>query len=243
VTITDPENPLETTLSSPEQPAAENQEPCLETEIPLGEQPDLGIMENPEIPAEKPAPPPDPLSKEPPFAWLRELLGMLITGLLVFLIINTTTGRYIVLSVSMQPNLHEGEWIIASKITYWLDDPQRGDIVVVQPPPAEGETPFVKRLIGLPGDTIEVSNGLVRVNGSIIHEPYINAPPNYSNQWILGPDDYFVLGDNRTNSSDSHIWGMLSREQILAKAIFRYWPLAKFGPFPHYTYSELENNP
>ncbi len=174
--------------------------------------------------------------------FLREVLEVLLPALALTLLINMVTGRYQVQSVSMEPTLHEGQYLLASKISYLFHGPQRGDIIVLDPPNHQSTIPYIKRVIGLPGDHIDIHDGRVWVNNIPLNEPYISGPPTYIGNWIVGPDEFFVLGDNRNNSSDSHHWGMLPRANILGKAIFRYWPFEKLGPLQHYTYPELEEN-
>lgn len=174
------------------------------------------------------------------WAWFRDLLETLALAVIIFLVVNTFTGRYEVQSISMEPTLHEGQYLIVSKLAYWFHGPERGDIIVLDPPNGRSEIPYIKRVIGLPGEKVEVRDGRVWVNGIALNEPYISGPPTYVESRILGADEYLVLGDNRNNSSDSHIWGVLPRENIIGKSIFRYWPPEKWGVIPHYTFPELE---
>ena len=129
----------------------------------------------------------------------------------------------------MEPSLFNGQYLIASKVTYWLHPPERGDVIVLDPPNRTSEVPYVKRVIGLPGDLVELKDQRVWVNGIALNEPYINEPPNYPGNWVVGEDEYFVLGDNRNNSSDSHSWGVLPKDNILGKAFFSYWPPEAWG--------------
>jgi signal peptidase I len=177
------------------------------------------------------------------WAWFRDLLETLILAVIIFLVVNTFTGRYEVQSISMEPTLHEGQYLIVSKIAYWFHGPERGDIIVLDPPNGRSEIPYIKRVIGLPGEKVDVHDGRVWVNGIALNEPYISGPPSYNESRVLGNDEYLVLGDNRNNSSDSHIWGMLPRDNIIGKAIFRYWPPEKWGLIPHYAFPELEVAP
>jgi len=177
------------------------------------------------------------------WAWVRDLLETLVLALIIFLVVNTFTGRYEVQSISMEPTLHEGQYLIVSKVAYWFSGPQRGDIIVLDPPNARSEIPYIKRIIGLPGEKVEVRDGRVWINGIALNEPYISGPPTYTDKRILETEEYLVLGDNRNNSSDSHIWGVLPRENIIGKSIFRYWPPEKWGLIPHYTFPELEGVP
>ena len=177
------------------------------------------------------------------WAWVRDLLETLALAVIIFLVVNTFTGRYEVQSISMEPTLHEGQYLIVSKIAYWFHGPQRGDIIVLDPPAGRSEIPYIKRVIGLPGEKVEVRDGRVWVNDIALNEPYISGPPNYIENRVLGDEEYLVLGDNRNNSSDSHIWGTLPRENIIGKSVFRYWPPEKWGLIPHYTFPELEVAP
>ena len=88
-----------------------------------------------------------------------------------------------------------------------------------------------------------MAHGLVSVNGQPLDEPYISAPPTYENTWTLGPDEYFVLGDNRNSSSDSHSWGPLAGDYLIGRAIFVYWPPTLWGLVPHYTYASAPVSP
>jgi signal peptidase I len=173
-------------------------------------------------------------------SWLQDLLETLLLALIIFLVINTLTGRYKVHGQSMEPSLHDGQYLIASKVTYWLHAPERGDVVVLRPPTSQDGIPYIKRVIGLPGDKIEVRNGRVWVNGVALNEPYISGPPAYTKSLTVEEETYFVLGDNRNNSSDSHSWGLLPADNIIGKAVFCYWPIDCWGTTPHYTYPELK---
>lgn len=172
-------------------------------------------------------------------SWLQDVLETLLLAAILFLVINTLTGRYQVHGQSMEPSLHDGQYLIASKVVYWLHHPERGDVVVLDPPGEQSAVPYIKRVIGLPGDVVEVREQRVWVNGVALNEPYISAPPNYSGNWVVAEEQYFVLGDNRNNSSDSHAWGLLARDRVLGKAIISYWPPETWGTIPHYTFPEL----
>jgi len=175
---------------------------------------------------------------------IRDLLETMLLAAIVFVLINTFTGRYQVLSVSMEPTLHEGQYLLVSKASYWFHGPERGDIVVVKPLNGDKNSiPLIKRLIGLPGDTIEARDGRIWINSVAINETYVSGPLGYVNRWTLATNEYFLLGDNRNNSSDSHSWGPVPKENIIGKAVFRYWPLELFGTFPHYAFAELETIP
>ena len=175
---------------------------------------------------------------------LRDLLETLILAILVYLILNALTGRYQVLSVSMEPSLHEGDYLLVNKASHWLPPIERGDIIVFQPPQeASDGIPLIKRVIGLPGERVEARDGRIWINGVALNEPYVNGPMSYQKTWVLEEETYIVLGDNRNNSSDSHRWGPLPGENLIGKAVFRYWPLDKLGQIQHYDYPKLEEIP
>jgi signal peptidase I len=167
---------------------------------------------------------------------LREILETILLTVVIYAAVNFGTGRFRVESISMEPNLEPGQYVLVDKVSYLFIPPQRGDVVVFQYPLAT-EKDYIKRIIGLPGEVVTIANGVVSVNGQPLEEPYIAAPPNYASTWTLGPDQYFVLGDNRNSSSDSHVWGPLEREYLIGKTLLIYWPPPVWGLLPHYTYA------
>lgn len=152
-------------------------------------------------------------------------------------------ARYIP-SESMLPTLEVNDRLIVEKISYHFNPPQRGDVIVFWPNDRlRQENPnlrdaFIKRVIGLPGEEVEVSGGRVYINGEPLEENYIAAEPNY--QWgpeVVQPDSYLVLGDNRNNSYDSHFWGYVPRSNVIGRAVVRFWPpnrIGRIGPTPAY---------
>lgn len=129
--------------------------------------------------------------------------------------------------ISMLPTVHTGELLFVDTVSYHLHAPQRGDIIILHPPVNESDN-YIKRVIGLPGDRVQVKNGTVYINGEALDEPYIHEPHTYN--W--GParvpaNDYFVLGDNRNVSYDSHMWPdpWVPRNEIVGRAVLAYWPL------------------
>ena len=170
------------------------------------------------------------------WAWIRDIVETLVLAVIIFVLVNTLTGRYEVQSISMEPTLHEGQYLIVSKVAYWLHETQRGDIVVLDPPDHRSAIPYIKRVIGLPGEHVVVRDGRVWIDGVALNEPYVSGPALYQEDVILGPDEYLVLGDNRNNSSDSHSWGTLPRKAIIGKAWVSYWPPRLWGLIPHQTY-------
>jgi signal peptidase I len=140
---------------------------------------------------------------------------------------------------SMETNLHDGQFLIVNKLVYYLHPPQRGDVVVFHSPESPRKD-FIKRVIGLPGEEVEMIDGTVYVDGVPLQEVYITDPGSRS--WgpeVVGEFEYFVLGDNRNNSSDSRSWGMLDGNAIIGKAWISYWPPSTLGPVPHYTFAAV----
>ncbi len=170
---------------------------------------------------------------------LREIAETVLLTLIIFLSLNATTGRFQVRGSSMMPTLHDGQYLVISKLIYWIHPPERGDIIVFRPPNNPDED-YIKRIVGLPGEQIEIQNGELWVDDVSFEEPYIVTPGHYSGSWDLEAGEYFVLGDNRSNSSDSHSWGMLPRENIVGKAWLCYWPPEEWGLMAHYAFPEIQ---
>ena len=137
-------------------------------------------------------------------------------------------------SNSMDPTLHIGDRLLIEKVSYRFHQPHHGDIVVFEPPPQlqaigyQREQAFIKRVMGVPGDTLAVHQGQVYRNNQPLTEPY--APPNYEMNPVTVPEDaLFVMGDNRNDSNDSHIWGFLPVKNVIGHAKLRFWPLDSLG--------------
>jgi signal peptidase I len=156
--------------------------------------------------------------------FLLDVVETLALSLILFLGINAISARIRVESISMQPTLYAGDFIIVNKLAYKLGEPGRGDIIIFHYPPDPNREPYIKRVIGLPGDTIRVSSGDVFVGDVLLDEPYISDSPDYDGTWQVPQDSLFVLGDNRNSSSDSHSWGMVPLENVIGKAEIVYWP-------------------
>ena len=156
--------------------------------------------------------------------FLLDVVETLALSLILFLGINAISARIRVESISMQPTLYAGDFIIVNKLAYRLGEPGRGDIIIFHYPPDPNREPYIKRVIGLPGETILVSKGKVYVGDVLLDEPYISDSPDYDGTWEVPGDSLFVLGDNRNSSSDSHSWGMVPLENVIGKAEIVYWP-------------------
>jgi signal peptidase I len=173
---------------------------------------------------------------------LREVAETILLTLVIFIVINALTGRFRIEGPSMKPTLHEGEYLIISKIVYKLHAPQRGDIIVFHHP-QDPTRDLIKRIVGLPGEEVEILNGQVHINGEALEEPYVTNWGGRTSRQQLGPDEYFVLGDNRPNSDDSRSWGGLAREMIVGKAWLAYWPPEDWGLVPHYSHTQDASAP
>lgn len=139
-------------------------------------------------------------------------------------------------SNSMDPTLHIGDRLLVEKLSYRVHPPHHGDIVVFEPPPQlqaigyRREQAFIKRVMGLPGDTMAVHQGQVYRNDQPLTETYILASPNYEMNPVTVPDNaLFVMGDNRNDSNDSHVWGFLPIENVIGHATLRFWPPDNLG--------------
>ncbi|MDX1522661.1 MAG: signal peptidase I [Anaerolineae bacterium] len=175
-------------------------------------------------------------------AWsvVREVGETIILTLIIFLIIQAFIRNFRVVGTSMVGNLHDGQYLIIDKVSYnsFLIDylgvggPQRGDVVVFEPPNRPDDD-YVKRVIGLPGETVEIINGQVFINNEPLDEPFQPKPGSYSTPARVVPEgQVFVLGDNRNNSNDSHTWGPLPIENIVGRAWISYWPPTLWGTIP-----------
>jgi len=171
---------------------------------------------------------------------LREVGITVLIAVIVFVCLRFTVQSYTVVMSSMEPNFQDGECIMVNKLSYRSSGPQRGDVIIFDPP-FDSEYPFIKRVIGLPGETVEINDGKVAINGTPLEEnEYIAAQPDYTMSAQEVPEnEYFVLGDNRNYSNDSHNGWTVLRDNIIGKAWFTYWPPSKLGLVKHYSYPEL----
>ena len=173
--------------------------------------------------------------------FLREVLGTLLLAIAIFFLIQATVQSSVVVYSSMEPNLHEGQRLLINKVVYKFHEPERGDVIIF-PNPKNPDEDYIKRIIGLPGETIEIKEGVVYIHqqdGNVLildeHE-YIDEPPNQPfRSSIIPPDNYFVLGDNRNNSIDSRSGWTVSRQDIIGKAWLSIWPIAEWGLAPNYS--------
>jgi signal peptidase I len=175
-------------------------------------------------------------------AWavIREVGETILLTLIIFLLIQTVIRNFRVVGTSMVDNLHDGQYLIIDKLSYnplvhdilGVGGPQRGDVIVFEPPNRPGED-YVKRIIALPGETVEVRNGQVFINGQPLAEPFQPGRMSYTMRpQVVPAGTVFVLGDNRNNSNDSHNWGALPVENIVGRAWLSYWPPQNWGVIP-----------
>jgi signal peptidase I len=167
-------------------------------------------------------------------AFIRETVETVLLAVVLFVIINTLTARVRVDGPSMEPSYYHNNRVVVSKVSYWLGEIERGDVIVFPAPP-NPEEDYIKRVIGLPGDRVRVTGGTVYVNDYPLVEPYISAPPAANmREIVVPPDSVFVMGDNRNVSSDSRSWGPLKIDEIIGKAVFVYWPFDQVRVVEHY---------
>ena len=170
--------------------------------------------------------------------FLREFLGTILLALVIFLVLQATVQSFIIVGSSMEPGLHDRQRLLINKAAYIFHEPEWGDVVVFQSP-NNRQTDFIKRIIALPGDAVEIKTGTVYVNGSPLDEPYIKAQPRYQlNTKKIPENNYFVLGDNRNNSNDSHNDWTVPRQNIIGKAWLSIWPPSQWGLITSYPLPE-----
>ncbi len=173
---------------------------------------------------------------------LSDALGALILVGTIYALVNLSSARFIVEGDSMQPNFHTGQFLIVSRVDYLVGQPQRGDIVVFHYP-RDPQSDFIKRVIGLPGETVSLRGGQVYVNGEALNEPYIReacAPASCpDSEWQIEESMYFMMGDNRNESRDSRAFGPVHRSFFVGQALLHYWPPDDWGPVQRLTYPAL----
>ncbi len=188
---------------------------------------------------------------------LVDIIKALALAAFFFFVVQAVLQNYQVLGQSMEPNLHSGQHVIVNKAAYMSVDldslskfipfyevdgeselqlfgePQRGDVVVVRSPQESGKR-LVKRIVALPGDSLEIEDGVLSINDRAIDEPYVLGKTRSRERMTIPDDHYFVLGDNRPQSNDSNNFGPIHRSQIVGKAWLAYWPLENFGTVDSY---------
>ncbi|GAB4506528.1 MAG: signal peptidase I [Anaerolineales bacterium] len=181
---------------------------------------------------------PNPAPQDRSTSWLRETAETIILAVVLFLLLQLVVRNFRIQGDSMLPTLETGQFVLVERVSYRFSEPQRGDIVVFEYPRAPQED-FVKRIIGLPGETVEITGGQVYINGNLLAESYVHGQPTLTYRPVnitLGQDEYFVMGDNRAASSDSRTWGPLPRQNIIGRAWLSYWPPSRWGLIPRAAY-------
>lgn len=179
---------------------------------------------------------------------VKEIISTVVLTILLFLVIRFLAQNFTVTGTSMEPKLHDTEQVMVDKVAYMFGTPGRGDVIVFAAPP-HPDLNYIKRVIGIPGDTITIHDTTVIVDGVTLDEPYV-APDNQGNPFasknitnlVVPPNDYFVLGDNRKVSSDSRDWGFVPRQNIVGRADFVYWPLGENNDGFLHNYSSVFAN-
>jgi len=166
------------------------------------------------------------------FRFFVDVVETLVLSVVLFVGINAISARIRVDGESMVPTLVSGEYVIVSRLSYRFGTPQRGDIIVFHFP-RDPKEEYIKRVIGLPGDQVEIKDGHVYINGQQLQENYLDVQMDYTGSWRVPADQLFVLGDNRNNSSDSHDWGTVPMDYVVGKAILVYWPPLDWGLVGH----------
>lgn len=171
--------------------------------------------------------------------------GIVLVSVGVILVHLFVATIFIVDGVSMKPNFESGEIVVANRWTYQFGSPARGDVVVLRFPGDPDRQKYIKRLIGMPGETVEIKEGTVFINDHQLAEPYLREAGRLlataalradQSRWVLGDEEYFLIGDNRPNSNDSRIWGAAGREFLIGKAVLVIWPFGNSRIVPEETY-------
>lgn len=178
-----------------------------------------------------------------------DFIETVVIGLSLFLVVYLFLMQpHQVNGQSMVPTFQNGDYLLTDKVSYRLGEPVRGDVIIFHAPPAancpEGTgCDFIKRVLGLPGEVVEVKDNGIFINGEKLYESYL--PESYHTEAgaysrdrviTLGPNEYFAVGDNREHSSDSRAWGPITRDEIVGRAFFRYWPSESMGVIEHHRY-------
>ena len=172
--------------------------------------------------------------------FIRDVLGTAILAVIIFILLETTVQSFVVSGPSMDNSFQNGErvLILRDRVAYVFHEPERGDVTIFHPP-GNNNSDYIKRIIGLPGDKVEIKNGAVYVNDVKLIEPYIKEPPRYVLEPVTVPaNNYFVLGDNRNISNDSHSGWVVPRQNILGKVWLSIWPPGKWGLISNYSLGE-----
>lgn len=163
-----------------------------------------------------------------PFLEVFEMVAIVFIA--IYVIYGFVAQPFLVQGASMEPSFHTGDYLLVDEVTYRLRSPQRGEVIVFRSPTNESEF-FIKRIIGLPGEQVIISDGRVLIDGKALSEDYLPYGVDVRGEYVfqLGDDEYFVMGDNRPASYDSRRWGPLPGGNIVGLVRLRFWPPAVFG--------------
>jgi signal peptidase I len=176
--------------------------------------------------------------------FIRDTITVLAVAAVIILVLQFVIQKFVVEGSSMNFTLHDGQQLLVNKIVYRFHEPERGDIIVFHPPPEIDEDDFIKRIIGLPGEKVVISNSKViiqKADGSLMEldEPYVTRPANRNYEGDIIPEgEYFVMGDNRVNSSDSRTGWTLKEDDIIGKAWISVWPVGDWGLIANYDFDQ-----
>ncbi|OGY94214.1 MAG: signal peptidase I [Candidatus Komeilibacteria bacterium RIFOXYC1_FULL_37_11] len=183
------------------------------------------------------------------FSWFKklailffEIVKVVVISLAIILPIRLFLVQpFYVEGASMEPNFYQNEYLIIDEISYRFNEKQRGEVIIFKNP-QNTKAYFIKRIIGLPGETVSVENGKVFINGEVLDEPYIShlSSDNHASV-ILADEEYFVMGDNRTNSLDSRQLGPINKSYIIGRVWFRGWPVNRINTFNLPSYENIGN--
>jgi len=177
-------------------------------------------------------------------AYLRDTIVIFIMAIVIFLLLQATVQSSPVVGSSMEPSLQrEGQRLLINKLAYLFHEPERGDIITFYPPNNPKADPFIKRIIGLPGESVEIREGIVYIHREgevwpLDESAYVKYPANYTYYAEIPDEHYFVLGDNRPVSNDSHNGWTVPRENIIGKAWLSIWPPSEWGLALNYPLEE-----
>lgn len=168
---------------------------------------------------------------------VRDIIITLVLALCIFFAVHFTIQSAEVDGISMEPNFQNGQRLLVVKAVYWFGEPNRGDVIIF-PSQTQPDENLIKRVVGLPGETVEVKEGQVYIDGSPLEEPYIVEALEREYPATQVPEgSYFVMGDNRNHSNDSRSWGPVPAEDVIGKVWLCYWPLGDWHLIPSYSYA------
>jgi len=172
-------------------------------------------------------------------ALLKDSILTLVLAAVIYFMFQTVLYQCVVEQTSMEPNIAEGQRIFINKAVYFFGEPKRGDIIVFRKPEVNDEKPLIKRVIGLPEEIVTIEMGIVYINSVPLDEPYLADYPDYMLAGYTVPENhYFVLGDNRNGSYDSHYGWTVDRDVVIGKAWLNIWPLDTWGFSPNYAFAD-----